>query len=207
MLLFRQAEDRDAAICARILAAGFARPLEKLFGSGDSSPMIADFLRLYRKRENRGFIVAAVDEETIGFILITKNLKRLLFRLIVPGILSIAWKVFTRKYHGLAVRPLLAAAFGSFNYYGKSFAVEEKTGAAAQLVIMAVDKRFQGRGIGKQLLWKGYDYLKSCGVSLLKLEVRQDNAPAMHIYQKEGFVETGRVASAVGTSIVMVKTL
>jgi len=62
----------------------------------------------------------------------------------------------------------------------------------AHITILAIDPRFQGRGLGQALLWA---LLKSaCDRQLERatLEVRSSNLTAISLYQKFGFQEAGR---------------
>jgi ribosomal-protein-alanine N-acetyltransferase len=57
------------------------------------------------------------------------------------------------------------------------------------LTIGVLEKR---RGIGTSLLHEGLRRLRLAGVRTLYLEVATDNAPALALYEKQGFVVTGR---------------
>ncbi|MEO6860082.1 MAG: ribosomal protein S18-alanine N-acetyltransferase [Microcoleus sp.] len=62
----------------------------------------------------------------------------------------------------------------------------------AHITILAIDPRFQGRGLGQALLWA---LLKSaCDRQLERatLEVRASNLVALSLYKKFGFKEAGR---------------
>lgn len=57
---------------------------------------------------------------------------------------------------------------------------------------VAVHPDFRGRGIGQMLTAAAADYAQSRRVPSTWLQVRADNAPAVHIYDKLGFVERTR---------------
>ncbi|MEG4282923.1 ribosomal protein S18-alanine N-acetyltransferase [Microcoleus sp. A006_D1] len=62
----------------------------------------------------------------------------------------------------------------------------------AHITILAIDPRFQGRGLGQALLWA---LLKSANRRQLEratLEVRASNSIAVSLYKKFGFQEAGR---------------
>ena len=50
---------------------------------------------------------------------------------------------------------------------------------------------FRGRGIGRQLIEKTLDAARDRGLSRIELTVREDNANAIALYQKIGFVAEG----------------
>jgi RimJ/RimL family protein N-acetyltransferase len=58
---------------------------------------------------------------------------------------------------------------------------------------IAVDEKFQGRGIGKQLLEKGKIVAKEKGINKLSLRVLATNKGAIQFYKKCGFIEQGRL--------------
>lgn len=56
-----------------------------------------------------------------------------------------------------------------------------------EIAFFAVDKKFQGRGIGKNLLKKCFDLAKKRNLKNFFLDVRQDNKKAVSLYKKFGF--------------------
>ena len=57
---------------------------------------------------------------------------------------------------------------------------------------VAVASSMRNQGIGKMLLNKLFEETKNKGVNKIFLEVRESNAGAIHLYEKMGFVVTGR---------------
>lgn len=56
---------------------------------------------------------------------------------------------------------------------------------------VAVDKKQQGRGIGKKLIQHLIRVTGQAGVTTLHLEVRQSNAAAIALYEGQGFEKAG----------------
>ena len=56
---------------------------------------------------------------------------------------------------------------------------------------LSVLKAYWNRGIGGQLIESLIEFAKSNGVEIVDLQVRSDNAPAIHLYEKYGFVKIG----------------
>ncbi|MFW6435069.1 MAG: ribosomal protein S18-alanine N-acetyltransferase [Halovenus sp.] len=52
---------------------------------------------------------------------------------------------------------------------------------------LAVHEDHRGQGIGKLLLTRGIDLLRSQGAEMAKLEVRESNDPALDLYRSDGF--------------------
>ena len=65
---------------------------------------------------------------------------------------------------------------------------------------MAIRSEYRGHGLGKALMSALFNGLKEFGVQKVSLSVDPDNTPAVRLYERFGFVQTG----VVGTSITMV---
>ena len=57
---------------------------------------------------------------------------------------------------------------------------------------VAVEASMRSQGIGKMLLNKLFEETANRGVKKIFLEVRESNESAIHLYEKMGFVVTGR---------------
>jgi ribosomal protein S18 acetylase RimI-like enzyme len=57
---------------------------------------------------------------------------------------------------------------------------------------IAVHPDFRGRGIGRALTSAGINHARNQNVHAVWLQVRDDNGPAVHIYQSLGFLERAR---------------
>ena len=57
---------------------------------------------------------------------------------------------------------------------------------------IAVNKQFQGKGLGQELLKTVLDYVKSRSGKLVFLEVMHDNEHAIRLYEKNGFTAVGK---------------
>ncbi|MDB5561914.1 MAG: Ribosomal-protein-S18p-alanine acetyltransferase [Hyphomicrobiales bacterium] len=84
----------------------------------------------------------------------------------------------------------------------------------AELLTIAVDPKWRGKGIGKALLRATFQDLLMSPVQKMFLEVAADNPAAIHLYRQEGFAEIGRrqgyYARADGkpaTALVMARNL
>ena len=68
----------------------------------------------------------------------------------------------------------------------------------ARLVGMMVDPAARGAGIGGALLAACIDTVRSReGIEMLTLSVTSDNAAAVHLYERAGFVRYGRLDRAI----------
>ncbi len=72
------------------------------------------------------------------------------------------------------------------------FAIVQQIVDEATLLDICLSPAQQGRGYGHQLLTAVIDGAKAAKAVVLMLEVRESNLAARALYQKRGFVETGR---------------
>lgn len=72
------------------------------------------------------------------------------------------------------------------------FAVSRVVAGEAELLSIALDPETRGRGLAGALLGSHLAAVRRGGAELLFLEVATDNAPALALYRKAGFTETGR---------------
>ncbi len=70
--------------------------------------------------------------------------------------------------------------------------VKAPDGSEAELESIVVAEAWRGQGIGAELLAELAARAKSSDAIRLDLEVRASNAPAIRLYGRAGFVESGR---------------
>ena len=78
---------------------------------------------------------------------------------------------------------VLAEEEGKIYGYACLFSLFE----TAELLNIAVDTDYRGRGIGERLLTAIHDQAKTMGAERILLEVRVSNAPAIALYKKHGY--------------------
>ncbi|RLE50540.1 MAG: ribosomal-protein-alanine N-acetyltransferase [Candidatus Methanomethylicota archaeon] len=85
-----------------------------------------------------------------------------------------------------------------------------KWGSLGHIISLAVHPHHRRKGIGKLLLNKTLNLLKGLGALTCRLEVREDNEPAISLYRSLGFLEDHRIKGYYKdgtTAIVMIKKL
>ncbi|MPN23038.1 hypothetical protein SDC9_170423 [bioreactor metagenome] len=65
----------------------------------------------------------------------------------------------------------------------------------------------RGRGVATVLMKASLEYFKTNNASLVRLEVRPDNIPAVKVYKKLGFVEGGTTRDSQGDWLIMFKEM
>jgi ribosomal protein S18 acetylase RimI-like enzyme len=73
------------------------------------------------------------------------------------------------------------------------FAIMEFGDTSAHLNLLAVDPRFQRRGIGRRMIEWLHESAITIGTFVIHLELRADNAKALRFYRSMGYEECGYV--------------
>ena len=107
-----------------------------------------------------------------------------------------------------------AAALDPVSGRLRGFVLSRLAADEAEILTIAVDAAHQGRGVGRALLSENLRQVATAGAKALFLEVANDNAPALALYDRFGFVRVGeragyyRRADGTGASaLVMRKSL
>jgi [ribosomal protein S18]-alanine N-acetyltransferase len=75
---------------------------------------------------------------------------------------------------------------------GSAVVLTRRGSRVARLYSLSVDRRMSGRGIGSRLLAAAEEAASGAGAERLRLEVRADNATAISLYERRGYVRIGR---------------
>ncbi len=94
-----------------------------------------------------------------------------------------------RGWHAEEFAALLAQPFTQVHSTAEGFALTRSLAGESELLILAVDPTCQERGVGTALVAR---WLDSIGDDTAFLEVAADNAAALAVYSRSGFVEIGR---------------
>jgi len=72
------------------------------------------------------------------------------------------------------------------------FAVSRMGADEAEILSIAIDDAWRGRGLSRDLLITHLGHLAGRGVRRIFLEVEENNAPARRLYERTGFAVVGR---------------
>ncbi|HLG85415.1 MAG TPA: ribosomal protein S18-alanine N-acetyltransferase [Bradyrhizobium sp.] len=72
------------------------------------------------------------------------------------------------------------------------FAVARIGADEAEILSIAVDPRYRGQGLSRNLLLTHLGHLAGRGVRTIFLEVEENNRPALSLYKRAGFTVVGR---------------
>jgi ribosomal-protein-alanine N-acetyltransferase len=107
-----------------------------------------------------------------------------------------------------------AAALDPVSGRLRGFVLSRLAADEAEILTIAVDAAHQGRGVGRALLSENLRQVANAGAKAMFLEVAKDNAPALALYDRFGFVKVGeragyyrRADGTRATAVVMRKLL
>ena len=72
------------------------------------------------------------------------------------------------------------------------FAVSRMAADEAEILSIAVDEGYRGRGLSRDLLLTHLGHLAGRGIQKIFLEVEENNQPARRLYERAGFSVVGR---------------
>ncbi len=72
------------------------------------------------------------------------------------------------------------------------FAVSRMAADEAEILSIAVDAKYRGRGLSGDLLLTHLRHLAGHGIRTVSLEVEEKNNPALRLYNRAGFAVAGR---------------
>jgi [ribosomal protein S18]-alanine N-acetyltransferase len=107
-----------------------------------------------------------------------------------------------------------AAALDPANGRLRGFILSRLAGDEAEILTIAVEAASRGKGVGRALLTENLRQASRAGAKAMFLEVDKDNAPAVALYNRFGFVKVGERAGYYrrndgprAPAIIMRKTL
>ena len=107
-----------------------------------------------------------------------------------------------------------AAALDPTSGQLRGFVLARLAADEAEILTIAVEPAARGKGVGRALLAENLRQAASAGARTMFLEVDQDNAPALALYRRLGFVKAGERTGYYrgkdgrrATAIVMLKAL
>jgi len=138
-----------------------------------------------------------------GYCFALTALPRLWLRAIAGGHLCRwAWRWLTGRY-GFGLHPVKIIALNKLAFLRT--AASPAVAADARILSIAVAPAWRGRGVASALMGEAMAYFRRRRAARVRLEVRPDNAPAIAVYQKYGFVAAGRTYDSQGPWLVMTK--
>ena len=200
---YRRATREDLTGVAEVFLAAFPESVQHYVGHPIAPTVLADVFAICLDTEPEAFFVAEVSGRIAGYIFAPLAMSRLVQTAVRRGHL---WRIagrWLRGCYGIGWHPVWVAAR---NWVSLLRDAREETHASdARIFSIAVHPDFQGFGIGTGLMQVGLAYLAAQGARVVRLEVRPQNAAAVHLYEKYGFSVVGRTHDTQGDWLIMLK--
>lgn len=162
------------------------------------------FLLVYQAEPDAAF-VARCDGQVIGYCFAPVHLSSLWVRAVTGGhILKWAWRWLTGRY-GFGLHPVKVIVLNKIAFLCS--AVKPGKTANARILSIAVADGWRGKGVATKLMERALDYFREMRADRVRLEVRPDNAPAIRVYEKLGFVPAGMTCDSQGKWQIMFKEM
>lgn len=203
---YRSASRADLPGMAEVYVAAFPDSIRHFFPRRPPPLLaIADLLEVPLAAEPAGVLVAETQGRLAGYCLAPAHISHLARAAVRAGLLRRFLGRWLGARYGLGLDALRRLALDHLRSH------YERRGdphhAEAHILSLAVHPDFQGRGLGRELLRRGLQYLASRGADRIRLEVRPDNLPARRLYEQHGFVTVGQTADSQGAWLIMLRFL
>jgi len=105
-------------------------------------------------------------------------------------------RISARSFRRLIAAPsaLVLVAEGEGELLGYALVLLRRGSGIARLYSLAISRRARGQGLGGALLQRCEEQARARGCRRLRLEVRTDNASAIGLYERSGYVRFARSA-------------
>jgi len=152
--------------------------IKKGFLSSLRTPFLTNLYRAIIESEFSFSVVAEEKNEIIGFIAGTFDLDKF-------------YSYFLKRYFFQAILTILPQIFNFQKLKGifetLLYSTKGKELPKAELLTIAVKKKFQGKDIASQMFEKFVLEMKERGVDTFKVVVGKELSPAIKFYEREGF--------------------
>lgn len=164
-----------------------------------------DVFSLVYEAEPEAAFVARHNGKLIGYCFAPVKLSHLWMLAITGGhIFKWAWRWITGSY-GFGLHPVKVILLNKLAFL--SSAVKPEKASNARILSIAVADECRGRGVATLLMEAALAYFRDRCALRVRLEVRPDNAPAIKVYEKLGFVKDGVTRDSQGEWLIMFKEM
>jgi ribosomal-protein-alanine N-acetyltransferase len=191
----------DVEPAVRIFLGAFHDNVSLVYGDDPKPDAMRDVWSFVRTVEPGGFLGARLDSHLVGYAIFTSSLRALQCKAAWSGTVFVWGLRALAGRYGIRWLNIGKLLWNKMLFVGN--AGRFRTGGDAQLLNIAVAPSARGKGVGKELVRAGLQYLASRHVAEVRLEVRPDNVAAIAAYGANGFVERGRTRDAGGEWLVM----
>jgi ribosomal-protein-alanine N-acetyltransferase len=200
-----QAAPADIPAIAALFTVSFRESVLHHCGRLPKPQAMEDVFALVYEAEPAAALVARAGGQTIGYCFAPTALPRLWLRAVLGGhIFRWAWRWLTGRY-GFGLHPVRLIILNKLVFL-RSAASPTKA-ANARILSIAVAPEWRGQGVAGALMAAAVAYFSARKAVRVRLEVRPDNAPAVKVYERFGFVAAGYTYDSQGPWLIMLKEM
>lgn len=129
-------------------------------------------------------------DKVAGFITIAHDSPAFIRNIFLSNLPQIVWTFLTKVLLNVALLVESLSLLSSLRDAG------EKT-TKSEIVLIAVDKEYRGKGIGSELIKEAMSYIRTRGYTCCRVKTLAQNTDAIAVYRKNGF-ETRRTLTLAG---------
>lgn len=201
-----RATPEDVSAIGRLFLEAFSDSVIHTCGKIPNFAAIEDVFRCVFEAEPESvFIARNASGQVIGYVLAPSRISNIWKRALLGGhLLRWTWRWLKGDY-GFGWYPVRIMFFNKVEFFRSAFTPQVH--AQARILSIAVSSLARGQGLGTKLMMCALAYFQKKRVSLIRLEVRPDNAPAIRVYEKLGFIDAGRTKDSQGDWLIMLKEM
>lgn len=204
-VLIENANSHDIPAIAALFTDSFKESVLHHCGTLPKPQAMEDVFSLVYQAEPAAAFVARCGGEVVGYCFAPVNLPALWRHAIIHGhIIKWMWRWLTGRY-GFGLHPVKIIILNKFAFLRSAFTPGKA--ANARILSIAVAASCRGKGIATKLMQAAFIYFRTNKADVIRLEVRPDNAPAVRIYKKLGFVAGGKTRDSQGDWLIMFKEM
>ena len=171
MVTYSSAREQDMPIVAGLFLKTFSRTIRKRHKLPSVKEITDVFNLFFRASDRKGILIAKDKGKIVGFICGLNSLRAPWRLLLTKRIWQLPLFVFTSR--AVFVTPPMLRHFF----------------AGAHITAEAVDAKYRGKGIGRQLGLRILKKLKAQGAKKVLFETETGNKTIIHLYESIGFVK------------------
>ncbi|MCX7781590.1 MAG: GNAT family N-acetyltransferase [Negativicutes bacterium] len=195
----------DIPAIAALFTASFTESVLHHCGVLPKPQAMEDVFALVREAEPAAALVAKAHGELVGYCFAPVRLPRLWLRAILGGhVAKWAWRWLTGQY-GFGWRPVKVIVMNKIAFLRS--ALQPSRAAGARILSIAVREDWRGKGVAGSLMDEAIRYFAANKTLCVRLEVRPDNAAAIRVYERYGFVPGGSTFDSQGEWLIMFKEM
>ena len=203
--VYRLAVIEDLRALGALFLAAFPESVAHYVGHAIPPDLLADALAICLEAEPEAFYVAVAHGTPVGYIFAPAHFSRVVTTCLRRGYLVRMLLAWLSGRYQIGVCPVWIGLKNWLHFFRD--ARDASLGSDARIFSVAVAPSYQGKGVGNSLLQYGMAYLHKQRVTKVRLEVRPENGPALHLYAQAGFVVRGRTRDSQGDWLIMLKEM